>query len=90
MIFDLVTFNPKPVHWEVFPTAQVIDLVVENTHDSDPLNLNLVGRPDLSSSWVWEKPADQSTGKKEANQVYGWGRCNIVSRILWSHSYLVN
>lgn len=52
---------------DLFP-KEVIDLIVENTHDSDQLNLNLVGRTDLSSSWVWGKPADQSTGKKESDQ----------------------
>jgi len=48
---------------DLFP-KEVVDLIVANMHDSGPLNLNLDRRTDLSSSWVWERPVDQSIGKK--------------------------
>jgi alpha-1,4-galacturonosyltransferase len=52
---------------DLFP-KEVIDLIVANLYDSGQLNLNLVRRTDLSSSWVWERPVDQSVVKKKPIQ----------------------
>jgi len=41
----------------LFP-KEVIDVITANTDDSGTLNLNIVGRNDLSSSWVVEKPSE--------------------------------
>lgn len=41
----------------LFP-KEVIDVITANTEDSGTLNLNIVGRNDLSSSWVLEKPSE--------------------------------
>lgn len=41
----------------LFP-KEVIDVITANTDDSGSLNLNIVGRNDLSSSWVLEKPSE--------------------------------
>lgn len=40
----------------LFP-EEVIDVITDITEDSGTLNLNIVGRNDLSSSWVLEKPS---------------------------------
>eukprot|EP01018_Ginkgo_biloba_P000884 Gb_01712 [translate_table: standard] len=52
---------------DLFP-REVIDVITANTDDSGPLSLNIVGRKDLSSSWIWEKPADVSRGKTTSYQ----------------------
>lgn len=39
----------------VIAFMQVLDIVSANPEDSGPLNLNIVGRRDLSSSWVQEE-----------------------------------
>jgi len=41
----------------LFP-KEVIDVITANTEDLGTLNLNNVGRNDLSSSWVLEKPSE--------------------------------
>ncbi|KAH7416447.1 hypothetical protein KP509_14G091900 [Ceratopteris richardii] len=38
----------------------VLKVITTNSDDSGPLSLNVVGRKDLSASWVVEKPADLS------------------------------
>ena len=49
------------LRWTLFENVhliafmQVLDIVSANPEDSGPLNLNIVGRRDLSSSWVQEE-----------------------------------
>jgi hypothetical protein len=39
--------------------VQVLDIVVTTKdEEAGPLNLNIAGRKDISSSWVWEESVD--------------------------------
>jgi hypothetical protein len=41
----------------IFHNGQVLDVIKSNIEDdTGPLSLNVIGRTDLSSSWVVEKP----------------------------------
>lgn len=51
----------------LFP-KEVLDVIKSNTDDSGPLSLNVIGRKDLSSSWVVEKPTDVSRDKADTFQ----------------------
>ena len=68
-----------------FLSLQVLDIVSANPDDSGPLNLNIVGRRDLSSSWVQE----ESTPRKSSSfQVLFPLGCLFV--VLWTdHLFLI-
>eukprot|EP00249_Psilotum_nudum_P006782 c20052_g1_i1 orf=350-2527(-) len=51
----------------LFP-KEMIDMIKSKVDDSGPLSLNVVGRKDLSSSWVLEKPNDVGRGVSRAFQ----------------------
>lgn len=44
-------------------SKDVLDVIRTNTDDSGPLSLNVIGRKDLSSSWVVDKPVKLSKPK---------------------------
>lgn len=48
-------------------SKEVLDVIKTNTDDSGPLSLDVIGRKDLSASWVVEKPAELS--KAEADTI---------------------
>eukprot|EP00250_Pteridium_aquilinum_P013792 c21576_g1_i1 orf=932-3031(+) len=49
-------------------SKEVLDVIRTNTDDSGPLSLNVIGRKDLSSSWVVEKPVELSKTKADTLQ----------------------
>ncbi|MCO5584563.1 hypothetical protein L7F22_038493 [Adiantum nelumboides] len=51
----------------LFP-RDVLNVIRTNTDDSGPLSLNVIGRKDLSSSWVVEKPVKVSKAKGITSQ----------------------
>ncbi|KAI5074056.1 hypothetical protein GOP47_0012069 [Adiantum capillus-veneris] len=50
-------------------SKDVLDVIRTNTDDSGPLSLNVIGRKDLSSSWVVEKPVKLSKAEENSSQV---------------------
>ena len=61
--------NSFSVNSNVPVLLQVLDIVTASPEDTGPLNLNVVGRKDLSSSWVREEGA-HVTQKSASYQVY--------------------
>jgi hypothetical protein len=50
--------------------VQVLDIVVTTKdEEAGPLNLNIAGRKDISSSWVWEEAVDGSRKASTFRQV---------------------
>jgi hypothetical protein len=53
--------------------VQVLDIVVTTKdEEAGPLNLNIAGRKDISSSWVWEPKSTTCQESRELGYLCCW------------------